>query len=98
MAFGDFGRFGSFGARFGRPQPQYDPFATPELDEEQRKSLISSLGQQAVGGILATANLIDLPDSVVRDVIGLGTTGNLSKYNPLDQLLPWNWTKSEGRQ
>lgn len=58
------------------------------LAPEERESLLRTLGRKTVGGIGAVANLIDLPGSMIRDTIGLiGSGGNLSKYNPLDQLL-----------
>lgn len=59
------------------------------VEEEVDASLWESLGTSALSGISRVANLIDLPGSAVRDVIG--------GENPFDQFLPWNWTTSENR-
>jgi hypothetical protein len=59
-----------------------------QLAPEERESLLRTMGRKTMGGIGAAANLIDLPGSMVRDVIGLvGSGGNFAKYNPLDQLM-----------
>jgi len=66
----------------------------PRLRPDQEEAMMSQLGSSAVGGIGALGNFIDIPDSMVRDVVStLGGHWN----NPFDQLLPWNWGSPEGR-
>lgn len=50
-------------------------------------TLLQKAGRGIVSGISAAANLLDLPGSSVRDTIAGVSTGNWSKYNPLDQWL-----------
>lgn len=52
-------------------------------------SLLSRAAKAPIAGLAAIGNVLDIPGSVVRDTLG----GD----NPLDQLLPWNWTSHEGR-
>lgn len=61
----------------------------PSLTEEQEQGLLAQLGDVGLSGLSAVGNLLDLPGSVVRDVI--------AGEDPLDQLLPWNWFSREGR-
>lgn len=50
-----------------------------ELTEDQQQSLTRTAGRAALGGMSAVANLLDLPGSMLRDVLTLN--------NPLDQVL-----------
>ncbi|MAH49396.1 hypothetical protein CMI37_26470 [Candidatus Pacearchaeota archaeon] len=65
---------------FGRPS---------EMSPEQEASLTSSLASGAVSGLGSLGNILDLPGSTVRDIVG--------GENPIDQWAPWNWTSSEHR-
>lgn len=53
--------------------------AAPQTDEEREQSLLSLIGYGALSGLEKVGNVLDLPGSMVRDVIGL--------ENPFDQLL-----------
>lgn len=70
---------------------------TPQLSEEERESLLKRIGQKAIGAVSGLGNVLDVPSSVIRDIAGLATTGDFDKYNPFDQLQPWEWTKSGTR-
>ena len=73
----DFGLDLGFGDSFGFPQKRrrkIDSF-TPE-DEA---TILGTLGQKALGGVAMLGNVLDLPGSMARDVIG--------GENPFDQLL-----------
>ena len=59
----------------------------PRLDPAEEESLLRSLGRKTVSGISAAGSFLDLPGSMVRDTIGLASTGDFSKYNPLDLSL-----------
>jgi hypothetical protein len=72
-------------SRAARQRPQ-QPAA---FDDEQERSVLGTLRDKSIGTLAAVGNVLDLPGSMVRDV----ATGN----NPLDQLLPWNWTSSDNR-
>jgi hypothetical protein len=61
----------------------------PPIEEEVDSSLWEGLGTAALSGISRVANVLDLPGSSVRDLLG--------GENPIDQWAPWNWTTSEGR-
>ena len=70
---------------FGRAARHMDRDLTPQEEEEINRSLV----QRGISGLTGAANILDIPGSMVRDVLAL--------ENPLDQLLPWNWTSQEGR-
>ncbi len=55
----------------------------------QAPGVLSEIGTTALSGIARVGNVLDIPGSMVRDVLG--------GQNPLDQLLPWNWTTDENR-
>ena len=61
----------------------------PTLSPEEESGILSKVGRQTLGGISRVGNFLDIPGSMVRDVVG--------GENPLDQLLPWNWTTSNKR-
>lgn len=94
MAYGT-GYGASYGTAFraGKNREQQDPFYDPKREE----SLLRSIANKGASGLSAVGNILDLPGSVVRDVVGGVSTGNWSKYNPFDQLAPWNWTKADER-
>lgn len=54
---------------------------------ESEESLLRGLGRKAVGGVAALGNLIDLPDSMFRDVVGLASGKSWAEANPFDQIL-----------
>lgn len=54
-----------------RQRPSYSP--------EEEQSILSTLGNSALSGIAAVGNVLDIPGSMVRDIV--------SGANPLDQLL-----------
>ena len=58
-----------------------------ELTPDQEDSLLRQLGRRTIGGVAAFGNMLDLPGSMVRDVVGGLTTGRWGEYNPFDQLL-----------
>lgn len=94
MAYGT-GYGASYGTAFraGKNREQQDPFYDPKREE----SLLRSIANKGASGLSAVGNILDIPGSVVRDVVGGVSTGNWSKYNPFDQLAPWNWTKADER-
>ncbi|SFH96142.1 hypothetical protein [Planctomicrobium piriforme] len=59
------------------------------LQPEAEQTLAQKASRSVLGGIGAVGNFLDIPGSMVRDTV--------SGRNPFDQLLPWNWTSSEGR-
>ena len=61
----------------GVPDPSTE-IPVPETPEEQR-SMFSQLGETGMSALGAVGNLLDLPGSMVRDILAL--------KNPLDQLL-----------
>lgn len=63
--------------RVGVPDPSTE-IPVPETPEEQQ-SLLSQIGGSALSAFGAVGNLLDLPGSMLRDVIAI--------KNPLDQLL-----------
>ena len=63
----------SIGARIGNTSSRY------KLTPEDEESLARRAGRGVLGGIAAVGNLLDVPGSMVRDVLG--------GENPLDQLL-----------
>lgn len=67
-----------------------EPF---DLTPEQTTSLLGRVGGSALSGLSATANVLDLPGSSARDVIGLLGGGSWEKYNPFDQ-----WLDPTGRE
>jgi hypothetical protein len=58
-----------------------------DLTPEQTTSLIGRAGGRIVSGLSVGANVLDLPGSMVRDVIGGVQTGDWSRHNPFDQLI-----------
>ena len=70
-----------------------------DFPEEQQSSTIANIGYGLLSGAEKIANVFDVLDggSSVRDTIGLATTGNLDKYNPIDQIAPNKWTTFEDR-
>jgi hypothetical protein len=71
--------------RLGLPQlprlgaPRLGQVPRLQLTEEDEQSLIGRLGSQAAGGLAALGNALDLPSSVIRDV--------MVGQNPIDQLV-----------
>src|SRR3972149_6413463 len=63
------------------------PTQTPELTPEEEKSWLKRLGSTATSGISTVGNLLDVPGSMARDVVGGLVTGDWAKHNPVDQLL-----------
>ena len=59
-----------------------------QISPEEEQGLFSSAAEATLGGLAAVGNVLDLPGSMVRDVLAF--------ENPLDQLLPWNWTTHKG--
>lgn len=55
--------------------------------EEAEESLLAKLGGMATSGLATIGNLLDLPGSMVRDVIGGVATGDWNRHNPFDQWL-----------
>jgi hypothetical protein len=51
----------------------------PDPSTEVTPSMIGSVGEKAIGGLSAVGNLLDLPGSMVRDLVG--------GANPVDQIL-----------
>tara|TARA_R110002096_G_scaffold134022_5_gene285114 strand:+ start:976 stop:11961 length:10986 start_codon:yes stop_codon:yes gene_type:complete len=60
------------------------------------RSLSRQAGDLALDGAVGLGNVIDVPGSVVRDVL-TWLPGGPAPHNPLDQLLPWNWGASDVR-
>lgn len=69
-AFDIIRKYGAPAARRSRPAP---------ITEEEETSLLSKLGGGALSGLGMVGNLLDLPGSMIRDLV----TGE----NPLDQIL-----------
>ena len=59
----------------------------PQLSPSDEESLLTRVGRGALGGLETVGNILDIPGSMARDVIGGFATGDWSKHNPLDQLL-----------
>jgi len=59
------------------------------LKPGEERSLMREIGDTALSGLSAVGNVLDVPGSVVRDI--------MAGENPFDQLLPWNWTSDQGR-
>jgi hypothetical protein len=55
-------------------------------NELYQRSFLKSVGSVGLSGLGMVGNLLDVPGSMVRDILGLVTTGKLHKYNPFDQL------------
>lgn len=69
-----------------------------ELSPEQTTSLLGRVGGVGLSGLSATANVLDLPGSSVRDLIGLAGGGSFEKYNPFDQWVdPLGYEANENR-
>lgn len=66
-----------------RDRRRADPFE-PRIAAEDESTLLQDLGGGVVGGLSAVGNLLDLPGSMVRDVLSQGTS---APQNPFDQLL-----------
>lgn len=69
---------------------------------EPDEGLLAKAGRAGWSALEAAGNLFDVPGSVVRDIAAIptalwGSGGANVDYNPLDQLLPWNWMSGEGR-
>lgn len=75
MAVSDFLSGGSLSRGVLRQQNNQEV----KLTEEQEQSLLQSAGRLTMGGLSAAANFLDLPGSMIRDVLAL--------ENPLDQVL-----------
>jgi len=67
----------------GRQRPQY------ALTPEEEESLLWQGTKVGLSGFGAVGNFLDLPGSTIRDIA--------AGENPLDQWLPWNWFRPEGR-
>ena len=72
---------------------QAPPQPAGPVDE---RSLTRQAGDLALDGAVGLGNIIDVPGSVVRDVL-TWLPGGPAPHNPLDQLLPWNWGASDVR-
>lgn len=57
------------------------------LGSASQPSILGKTLQAGLSGISAVGNLLDVPGSMVRDVIGGVSTGDWRKHNPVDQLL-----------
>lgn len=55
------------------------PTRRPSLTEREKSSLLGSLGASAMSGMAAVGNVLDVPGSMARDILG--------GENPFDQLL-----------
>ncbi len=53
----------------------------------QQPGFMRTLGGGVLSGLSMAGNLLDVPGSMARDVVGGAATGNWKKYNPVDQLL-----------
>lgn len=81
------------------PALQQSPAATlPAQSEEEEldRSLVRTAVQGSIGGLSAVGNFLDVPGSVVRDLISW-LPGGPEAQNPVDQLMPSRWFNSEGR-
>ena len=76
--------------------PGPKPSSNSLADRADERSILQKTGDVALDGVGALGNLLDVPGSVFRDVLTF-LPGGPAPANPLDQLLPWNWTKSRGR-
>jgi len=76
--------------------PSPKPSSNSLADRADERSILQKTGDVALDGVGALGNFLDVPGSVVRDVLTF-LPGGPAPANPLDQLLPWNWTKSRGR-
>lgn len=79
----------------GRRKKKQDQEPQQPITPEVEAGIISGLKDNAVGGIEAIGNVLDLPGSSVRDLFGMAV--GKPNSNPLDQWLPWNWTTSTNR-
>src|SRR5690606_26789733 len=62
-----------------QPKRQKTALQDVELTPEQQTSLIRQIADTGLSGLAAVGNLLDVPASMVRDVLTL--------RNPLDQLI-----------
>lgn len=73
----------------------YDPFAQAfepksrrrsrvDLNQDTKESLVARATKPVMSGISAVGNLLDVPGSMIRDALTLGTN---NPQNPFDQLL-----------
>jgi predicted transcriptional regulator len=53
--------------------------ARPTLSEDEEQSLLRRIGRKTLGGLAGVGNLLDLPGSMVRDI--------LAGQNPVDQIV-----------
>lgn len=63
-----------------RQQPAY------QSSEEDERSLLAKIGGGMLSGLGMVGAGLDLPSSIGRDILGGITTGDWTKYNPIDQL------------
>lgn len=67
--------------RINQPQQQLPP------SPQEEQGILSQIGGGVMSGLGMAGNLLDLPGSMARDVVGGLSTGNWQKYNLFDQLL-----------
>ena len=73
--------------------PPSRPSMESQVDE---RSILRQTGDAALDTVGGLGNILDVPGSVVRDVL-TWLPGGPAPENPLDQLLPWNWADSDVR-
>ncbi|MCB0358392.1 MAG: hypothetical protein KDD44_02105, partial [Bdellovibrionales bacterium] len=62
---------------------------TAPLTPQQQIGVLNHIGHGTISGLSAIGNVLDLPGSSVRDIVG--------GENPFDQWIPTNWASSENR-
>ena len=78
------------------PMMQSAPAQMPGPTDQQILEKGTGYTAPVLETVGAFGNLLDVPGSVVRDFL-TWVPGGIPMRNPGDQLLPWNWTSSEGR-
>lgn len=71
-----------------------------QLSPEQEQSLLGSIGQTATSGLASVGNLLDVPGSMVRDVLTLNNPfdqlldpfGSSNRITGREMLTDWGWT------
>ena len=73
------------------------------MGDEEASSIISKVARTTLPPLTVAANILDLPRSTISDLAmvasrvtnGDSLSSALTKYNPVDQWLPWNWGDRE---
>lgn len=61
-----------------------------------KPTILEDIAQVGLPGLGRIANVLDVPASVGRDLV-TWLPGGLEPQNPVDQLLPWNWSNADTR-